>query len=446
MDAAADQQSEHGRRASYAEVLRHRNFALVFVGQTVSQAGNGAFQVALGWAVYSVTGSAADMGVVLAANAIPQVLLFLFGGVLGDRLSRRSVILAADAAAGLVTAALAVLAAGPGLNFGVLLVGAALLGMTSALYGPAYGAIVPDVLPGELVLRGNALLGASANLARVCGPALAGVLYALGGAWIVFGLDAASFLVSAACMVATAVPAARAVYKGTMRGDIREGLAYAGRQRWLQLVMAIGLVANVLCVAPLFVLLPAIVRHAHGGPGALGLVIAVQMAVATLSALLIPRFGRLGDSGVGLAVLAGALGLGVVVVGVGHSVAVLLLGMAVVGIGFGFNVVESTLLQLLVPRALLSRIYSLMLAASFALLPVGYAASGVLAQQVGLTAVMCFGGLALLIISLWASFSPSLRELSAVAESGGTKSTSTESTSTESAGTGSGAAEVGGTS
>jgi MFS family permease len=412
MDTApAEEQTPPTRRTSYAEILRHRNFTLVFIGQTVSQAGNGAYQVALGWAVYATTGSSADMGAVLAANAVPQILLFLFGGVLGDRLSRRTVILVADAAAGIVTTALALLAAGSGLTFGILLAGSALLGITAALYGPAYGVIIPDVLPTDQVLHGNALLGASTNLARVCGPVLAGVFYALGGASVAFGFDAATFVVSTLCMAATAVPPARAVYKGTMRGDIQEGLAYAVRHRWLQLVMAVGLVANVLCVAPLFVLLPAIVRHAHGGPGGLGLVTAAQMGMAVASALLIPKLRPFGESGVGLAILAGALGIGVVVVGLGHSLAILLVGMAVVGIGFGFNVVESTLLQVLVPRNLLSRVYSLMLAASFALLPVGYAVSGILAQKVGLTAVMCCGGTVLIVVSVWATFSPSLRGL-----------------------------------
>src|SRR5712691_2118338 len=95
-----DENPPVGRTASYAAVLRNRDFVLVWFGQTVSEVGNGAYQVALGWTVYAVTRSTTDLGIVLAANAIPQVLLFMFGGVLGDRLPRRTVILAADATAG----------------------------------------------------------------------------------------------------------------------------------------------------------------------------------------------------------------------------------------------------------------------------------------------------------------------------------------------------------
>lgn len=395
--------------AAYLSALRHRDFALVWFGQSVSELGNGAYQVALGWSVYAVTGSTADMGLVLAANAVPKILLFLFGGVIGDRLPRRTVILAADSASAAATAVLALLAAGSGLSPGVLLAGSAALGVTGALYGPAYRAIVPDVLPAEKLLRGNALLAASTNLARVGGPVFAGVLYAVGGASLAFGFDAASFAVSAFCMALTAVPKARAVYRGTLSGDLRRGLAYAARTRWLQLVMAIAFAANGLCVAPLFVLLPAIVKHAGGGPRSLGLATAVQMAVAMTVSLAIPKARRIGGSALTLAGLAAVLGVGVVMVGLARSVVVLLVGVAVIGVGFGFDVVESTIVQSLVPRELLSRIYSLMLVVSFALLPVGYAVSGAIAQRAGTTAVMLFAGLSLSVVALGAMLGPPLR-------------------------------------
>jgi DHA3 family tetracycline resistance protein-like MFS transporter len=395
----------------FAAALRHRNFALVWFGHTISEVGNGAFQVALGWTVYSVTGSAAKMGVVLAANAIPQILLFLFGGVLGDRLPRRSVIVVANIIAGAVTTALALLAAASGLGFAWLIASAAALGVTNAIYGPAFGAIVADVLPPEHLLDGNALIKATSSIARIAGPIIAGALFAAGGASFAFGLDALSFAVAAACVALTSVPAARVAFKGTVFGDIKEGLVYATRTPWLLLVMAIGLVANALCVAPLFVLLPLIVSQAHGGPRSLGLALAVQMAVATVSALLIPKIRQTERAGLSLLFLSGTLGLGIVVAGVAHSVQLLLVGMAIIGVGFGFDIIESTIVQTKVPRELLSRVYGLLLLVSFALLPVGYAVSGVLAQSVGLTTVMSVGGLLLIATAVASAFSRSFRTM-----------------------------------
>lgn len=405
-----------GRGAAYLSALRHRNFALVWFGQTVSELGNGAYQVALSWAVYAVTGSTVDLGLVLAANAIPKIALFLFGGVIGDRLPRRTVILTADLASAAVTTVLALLAAGSGLSLAVLLAGSAALGITGSLYGPAYGAIVPDVLPAEKLLHGNALLAASTNMARVGGPVFAGILYAVGGASLAFGLDAASFAVSALCTALTVIPRARALYRGTLGGDLRQGLGYAARTRWLQLVMAIAFVANGLCVAPLFVLLPEIVKGADGGPRSLGLAMAVQMAVATAVSLAIPKVRRIGGSALTLAGLAAVLGIGVVMVGLARSVPLLLVGMAVIGVGFGFDVVESTIVQSAVPRAMLARVYSLMLVVSFALLPVGYAVSGAIAQRAGTTVVMLFAGLSLVFVAVSAMLGPPLRSVTVAQE------------------------------
>jgi MFS family permease len=180
----------------------------------------------------------------LAANAIPQILLYLFGGVLGDRLPRRTIVLVADCVAGVATAGLAVAAVGGNLGLGGLLAGSGTLGVTAALYGPAYNAIVPDVLPRALLLEGNALLEVSGNLARVAGPLVAGITYAFGGAAITFGLDAVSFMISAGCMALTVVPPTHVAYRGTVYRGIRDGIAYIGKTRWILLVISVSLVAN----------------------------------------------------------------------------------------------------------------------------------------------------------------------------------------------------------
>ncbi len=413
MSKRQDRQLPGGRVFPFSEVLGHRDFLLTWAGRTVSQVGNGAYQVALGWTVYRVTRSAADMGIALAANAIPQILLYLFAGVLGDRLPRRTIVLVADCAAGIATGGLAVAAAGGYLGFGGLLAGSGTLGVTTALYAPAYNAIVPDVLPRKLLLEGNALLDVSGNLARICGPLVAGITYAFGGAAITFGIDAASFMISAGFMALTAVPPARVAYRGTVYRDIHDGIAYLSNTRWLQLVIAVSLIANAAGAAPLLVLLPRVVQNLHGGPRSLGLALAVQMVTAMVSGIIISKVRRLERSGVGLMVLAGAIGLGVTVAGMARSIAEVLVGMAVVGVGYGFNIVENTVMQILVPSGLLSRVFSMNLAASYALLPVGYAVSGLIAQSAGTATVMLGGGLFLLITSTGSALTPAIRHLPA---------------------------------
>src|SRR5260370_42071494 len=112
-------------------------------------------------------------------------------------------------------------------------------------------------------------------------------------------------------------------------------------------------------------------------------------------------------------VLAGAIGLGVTVAGMARSIAEVLVGMAVVGVGYGFNIVENTVMQILVPSGLLSRVFSMNLAASYALLPVGYAVSGLIAQSAGTATVRLGGGLLLLITSTGSALTPAIRHLPA---------------------------------
>ncbi|MCX4784184.1 MFS transporter [Streptomyces sp. NBC_01264] len=123
-------------KAQSRSLFAQRNFVVFWLGQTVSKVGNGAYQVALGWTVYQLTGSAAAMGLVLALNVLPQVVFALIGGTVADRLSRRMVIILSDSAAALGIGLLAVLSAAGLLSLPVLMAAAVLLGTISAFYGP----------------------------------------------------------------------------------------------------------------------------------------------------------------------------------------------------------------------------------------------------------------------------------------------------------------------
>ena len=158
------------------------DFLLLWSGQTVSRIGNGAYKVAVAWAVYQISKSTAAMGLVLALNVVPELALAMLGGTIADRISRRTVIIVADSIAAVVTLGLAVAAAFGALTISMLMVGAFLLGVVSAFYGPAYAAL-KGRLPG-VSGRGsaNAWFTVSGNLARLAGPALAGMAFAAGGA------------------------------------------------------------------------------------------------------------------------------------------------------------------------------------------------------------------------------------------------------------------------
>jgi MFS family permease len=400
------------RRRSSLALFRQRNFVLFWAGQSVSKVGNGIYQVGLAWAVYQLTGSTAAMGIVLAANGLPEIAFALFGGTLADRLPRRAVVLAADSVAALVTWGLAVVSARHGLSMSLLVTAAFLLGVVTAFYRPAYSAMNRDLIAEEDFRAANAVLSISGNVARVLGPAIGGIAYGFGGTTVVFGLDAVSFSVAVVAMLFTVTRQRTGSRQHGLRRELMIGLRYTLTTQWLFLILAISLIANFVCLAPFFVLLPALVRAHHDGVSTLGLLTSAEVLASIAGALVI---GKLRDirASAALLVLASAIGVGTIVLGLmANFLIALFFGAALVGAGLSFDVIENTIIQLRVPEELLSRVYSVNMVVSFALLPLGYAVAGFLARWAGTTWVLAGGGAILIASCLCAWTAQPIRNLS----------------------------------
>ena len=176
--------------------LRHRSFSLLFSGQLTSALGDQVFALALPWTVIAVTGDPIQVAVVLAAEAIPRVLLLPVGGALSDRINPRIVMLLSDIGRAGVVGALGVtlLSGLPPLWVVALL--AALQGVGSGLFLPGSQAILPWTVKNADIPAANGLMQIILWLTMVVGPVLGGVAVAVQAA-IAFLVDAASFVVSA---------------------------------------------------------------------------------------------------------------------------------------------------------------------------------------------------------------------------------------------------------
>src|SRR3990170_4384393 len=180
--------------------LRHRSFALLWTGQTISRLGDSLYRIALAWWVLEKTGSATAMSTVLVVSFLPMLLFLLVGGVVVDRLPRFRVLFASDVLNGCVVGAVAVLAATGRLEVWHVYIAGALFGLAEAFFYPAYAASVPQVVPPEALPSANALTGLSYQISGVIGPAIGAAMVALGGTSAAFGLDSLSFFISAAFM------------------------------------------------------------------------------------------------------------------------------------------------------------------------------------------------------------------------------------------------------
>jgi len=381
----------------------------------VSLLGDGIFVVAMAWQVYALSNAPTALALVGITMTVPTIALLLLGGVLSDRFDRRRIMVAADVVRGLAVGLLAVLSLTGALELWHIAVIAAFYGGGTAFFSPSFDALVPEVLPAGDLAQANALDQFVRPIAlRLAGPALGGVLIEVLGAGTAFAVDAASFVVSAAALLAMA-PGVRApvTEAGTVTGDIAVGLRYIRSHVWLWATFASAAIAYLLFMGPAEVLLPFIVKNdLHGSAADLGIVFAA---------------GGIGS--VGCAVVLGQRGLPrrditfmyvtwtlatVAVAGYGLSTAVWQLMIA----SLAFNALETagtivwaTAKQRHVPAALLGRVSSLDWLISIGLLPLSFALTGPVSGLLGARTTLISAGVLGGIVTFAALLLPGMRDI-----------------------------------
>ena len=168
--------------------------------------GNAMANTALAFAVLEVTGSKTDLGLVLAARSVPQLIFILVGGIWADRLPRNAVMVGSNLASMATQGVLAALLLTGRAELWHLLTIAALNGFVSAFFFPASAGIVPQTVPADLIQQANAMLRLVLNSTAVVGAALGGALVAVAGAGWAIAIDAATFGVGAVFVALMRLP------------------------------------------------------------------------------------------------------------------------------------------------------------------------------------------------------------------------------------------------
>jgi MFS family permease len=384
---------------SSLRALRHRDYALLWSGGLVSNAGTWMQSVAVGALVVADTKQAIWAALVAVAAFLPIGVLSPVGGALADRLDRRRFIMAADTAEGLLAGVLAVLAwtdrASPGVVTTVVFVA----GCSAALRIPFQQSILPDVVPSEDLLSATSLSSAQYNLGRVVGPALAGIVIALGSYELAFAVNAVSFLAVVAAMALVRVPRRRAADEGGMGTRIRAGARAALAEPGCRsAILLIGIVA--LLASPFIALVPAVADRLVDGEDALGAatgaLTTAQGVGAVLGALcVVPLADRVGLRRV-LVVDLVLCPLALVAYGCAPTIVTAVIALTVVGaLYIGLLSGLSTVVQLRAPEAYRGRVLSLYMVALGVVYPIGALLQGAVADVVGLPATTAGFALAL---------------------------------------------------
>jgi DHA3 family tetracycline resistance protein-like MFS transporter len=403
-------------RVNLLAPLRHRRFRLLWGGMTISLFGDGIFLVAMAWQTYTLWNAPAALSIVGIAMTIPTIAFLLPGGVVTDRVDRRTVMLAADGARGAAVAVLALLSATGTLTLWELVAIVAVYGVGTAFFTPAFDAVVPDLLPADDLAAANSLDQFVRPIAlRMAGPAIGGWLIAQAGIGAAFAVDAASFGVSAAALVAMGgVPTARG--EGAAERPVAalvSGLRFVRSRVWLWGTLVSAAFAYLAFLGPTEVLLPYVVKNTlHASAGQLGLVFAAGGIGSVACAI---AMGQRGHPRRDVTVMYAVWTLATLAVaGYGLATATWQLMLACLlfnALETAGTIVWATIKQRHVPPAMLGRVSSLDWLISIGLLPLSFALTAPVAGAVGARATLvgaaAIGGA----VTLAALFLPHMRDI-----------------------------------
>jgi len=386
-------------------LLHLRDFRNVFLAQSVSVFGDGITPVALTWAVFKLKGSGTDLGLVLAAQSIPLVLLALVGGVWADRVPRAALMVGSDLIRAAVQITAAVLLLTGTAQIWQLAVLAAFHGAAEAFFRPAAGAILPQIVPTPRLQQANALMGMSDNFGWMVGPAVAGVLVAIIGAGGAIAIDGATFLVSAAFLATLRVPAI--VKTEAARGffvELKKGWYEVKSRTWLWVMLLRVCLVLFIVIAPFQVLGPlGLLQEGYGAVawGWLQAVFSAGMIVGMLIAMRYrPKRPMITVSLTGSTAIAAPLAMAIFgdpwILGVVYSLRGVSVGILVA--------VWNTTLQTKIPKESLGRVTAWDWMSSLALWPVGLAVAGPLAQAFGVIPMCWATGILGIAASYWVFF------------------------------------------
>lgn len=393
--------------------LSIRDFALLWTAMAVSLLGDGIYLVAIAWQVYDLSNAPTALSIVGLAWTLPMVLFLLVGGITSDRFDRRNVMIASDVVRGVAIAAIGVLSVTGTIELWHVIVLVAVYGTGEAFFGPAFGAIVPEIVPQDMLVEANSIDQFVRPLTiRLAGPAVGGLaIELLGGPGGAFLLDAMTFAASALCLLGVSKRSISAPEEApSALRQLREGYSFVRSHTWLWATLASAGVTLFFYWGPFEVLVPYVVRNElNGDAGDLGLVFAFGGIGAILFSGLIaqrglPRRHVLFMYSMWVVAIASTAGFAFVT-SVWQAMALGFVGGGTASAGL---VVWGTMMHRLVPQDLLGRVTSFDWVISIGLVPLSFAATGPIAEALGTGPTLLASGVLGALATLGFMFVPGL--------------------------------------
>ncbi|MBK9739181.1 MAG: MFS transporter [Actinobacteria bacterium] len=400
--------------SSTKALWQNARYRRLFVARTISNVGNGIAPIALAFGVLDIPGATpTSLSIVLAAQAVPLVLVLPFGGVLADRLGRARVIAVTDLILSAFVMVSAVLFLTDTATVALLALLGAIAGCLNALWWPAFAGLVPDVVEEEHLQPANAFVSVAANGGLILGNAIGGLLVAFVGSGWAIAVDSISFLVAGLLVFSFRDASPPHVSGEGLLGDLSHGWKVFVSYRWAVVIVASFSFIVMVWRGSEEVMGPVLAREIYGGAAGWAIVLGAQSVGLLVGAVAATRvhigrplvFGMVGMLVMPIWLTMLAFELPLIWVAAGSFAVGLVLEL--------FFVLWTTTLQQNVPREALSRVSSYDAMGSLMFGPIGLALAGPLIAGVGSQAAFLIAAAVATVATLSALLSRSVRQLRA---------------------------------
>jgi MFS family permease len=397
----------------------NRDFRLLWIGESVSELGTSVTYVALPFvALIVLHATTFEVAALAAAETICWPFIALPIGVWVDRVSRRRVLLVADAGRALALVSIPIAAAIHDVTLAQLYVVGVVAGVLTIFFSVAYPSYLQSVVTKDELVEGNSLLTGAEQVAHVSGPALGGLLVQALGAAYALVADVVSFVVSVVAVFAIHAEEPRpASERRTIRHELAEGVRFLVHHKVLRAFIISAATSNLFVGGAQAITVLFLVRVVHVEAGVVGLLLSVGALGGLLGAVLARRLIRVfGDARVMvLAAVVEALSAYLVpLTAQGWRLGLFCAGQAIASVAIvAFNVVGGSYRQEIVPPRLMGRVMAANRMVTWGVLPIGAFGAGALAANIGVRPALWFlaAGLSLAPVSLLAAGMSRIRTL-----------------------------------
>ncbi|WP_246521450.1 MFS transporter [Ornithinibacillus massiliensis] len=385
-------------------IFKNRNFVLLLISALFSSPGYFVYLIGAEWLMLNITDNRFYFGLLFFVAAIPRLILLVVGGLIADRVNKRTILFWSDFSRAVLIGILVILILTDSVAIWHLLVLSGLFGISDAFSYPAMNSLIPTLLKEDQLQRGNSFIQMTSQISPILGPALGGTLIALLGFAGVFSVAFGMLLVASIAVIFIRVKLEKQEEeKHTPLADLKEGFQYARKNELVISVVVMALFLNLFFSGPIAIGMPVIVKDVFAGSAVSLATIQTSMGIGALAGAIILASWKLKKPG--KAVISSLISLGIVFSTVGLSANVWMMAGLVALMAVLTQIINIpiiTMLQQSTDKKMLGRMMSMFMTVSTGLTPVSYIiTSSLIALGVSIQWIIVVCGIIITLIAVY---------------------------------------------